>query len=429
MKRSSAVALVAGILLLGLLLMGCGLVTASVRLLSDPTPTRVAAAPQLSLRTPTPAALPEVRPEATVVAQVQPAAPAPAPITIAPGADTETEIYTEVYRRVSPSVVRIDNLTAVSSPRGSDTALPESQGSGWVWDANGHIVTNHHVVEGADRLMVTLADGVEVPADLIGSDIDSDLAVIRVDPGLVQLVPVARGSLDEVQVGQRAIAIGNPFGFDNSMTTGIVSALGRSIEAQSGYSIPLAIQTDAAINPGNSGGPLLNERGQVIGVNFLIRSAVASSSGVGFAIPINIVERVVPSIIETGAYEHSWLGVSGRTYSPAWAEALGFPVEVRGAYIMSVRQDGPARRAGLRGATTDTNIPLAADMSGIVYLQRGGDLVTAIDGQPVRTFDDILIYLESYKSPGDEVVLTVLRANQGERDLTVPLGRRPASGQ
>lgn len=429
MKRSSAVALVAGILLLGLLLMGCGLVTASVRLLSDPTPTRVAAAPQLSLRTPTPAALPEVRPEATVVAQVQPAAPAPAPITIAPGADTETEIYTEVYRRVSPSVVRIDNLTAVSSPRGSDTALPESQGSGWVWDANGHIVTNHHVVEGADRLMVTLADGVEVPADLIGSDIDSDLAVIRVDPGLVQLVPVARGSLDEVQVGQRAIAIGNPFGFDNSMTTGIVSALGRSIEAQSGYSIPLAIQTDAAINPGNSGGPLLNERGQVIGVNFLIRSAVASSSGVGFAIPINIVERVVPSIIETGGYEHSWLGVSGRTYSPAWAEALGFPTEVRGAYIMSVRQDGPARRAGLRGATTNTNIPLAADMSGIVYLQRGGDLVTAIDGQPVRTFDDILIYLESYKSPGDEVVLTVLRANQGERDLTVMLGSRPASGQ
>lgn len=429
MKRSGTVALVAGIMLIGLLLMGCGLVTASVRLLSDPTPTRVAPAPQLSLRTPTPDSRPEVRPEATVIVQAQPAVPAPAPITIAPGADTETEIYTEVYRRVSPSVVRIDNLTAISSPRGSDTALPESQGSGWVWDTNGFIVTNHHVVDGADRLTVTLADGVEVPATLIGSDIDSDLAVIRVDPALVQLAPVARGSLDEVQVGQRAIAIGNPFGFDNSMTTGIVSALGRSIEAQSGYSIPLAIQTDAAINPGNSGGPLLNERGQVIGVNFLIRSAVASSSGVGFAIPINIVERVVPSIIETGAYEHSWLGVSGRTYSPAWAEALGFPVEARGAYIMSVRQDGPARRAGLRGATTDTNIPLAADMSGIVYLQRGGDLVIAIDGQPVRTFDDILIYLESYKSPGDEVVLTVLRANQGERDLVVTLGRRPASGQ
>lgn len=429
MKRSGTVALVAGVLLMSLLLMGCGLVTASVRLLSDPTPTRVAPAPQLSLRTPTPDSRPEVRPEATVIVQAQPAVPAPAPITIAPGADTETEIYTEVYRRVSPSVVRIDNLTAISSPRGSDTALPESQGSGWVWDTNGFIVTNHHVVDGADRLTVTLADGVEVPATLIGSDIDSDLAVIRVDPALVQLAPVARGSLDEVQVGQRAIAIGNPFGFDNSMTTGIVSALGRSIEAQSGYSIPLAIQTDAAINPGNSGGPLLNERGQVIGVNFLIRSAVASSSGVGFAIPINIVERVVPSIIETGAYEHSWLGVSGRTYSPAWAEALGFPVEARGAYIMSVRQDGPARRAGLRGATTDTNIPLAADMSGIVYLQRGGDLVIAIDGQPVRTFDDILIYLESYKSPGDEVVLTVLRANQGERDLVVTLGRRPASGQ
>ena len=309
----------------------------------------------------------------------------------------------------------------------SEQALPASQGSGWIWDANGYIVTNHHVVEGADALSVTFADGVEMPAELIGSDPDSDLAVIRIDSSLVQVFPVERGRLDEIAVGQRAIAIGNPFGYDNSMTTGIVSALGRSIESQTGYSIPLAIQTDAAINPGNSGGPLLNERGQVIGVNFLIRSAVASSSGVGFAIPINIVERVVPSLIETGSYQHAWLGISGRTYSPAWAGALDFPEEARGAYIMSVRQDGPAGRAGLRGGSQNTNIPLAAGANTVIYLQRGGDLIVGIDDQPVTTFDDILIYLESYKSPGDRVDLHILRAGQNERTLSVTLGNRPAA--
>ena len=309
----------------------------------------------------------------------------------------------------------------------SGEALPESQGSGWIWDTNGYIVTNHHVVDGADALAVTFTDGVELPAELIGSDADSDLAVIRIDATLVQLAPAERGRLDEVVVGQRAIAIGNPFGYDNSMTTGIVSALGRSIESQTGYSIPLAIQTDAAINPGNSGGPLLNERGQIIGVNFQISSAVASSSGVGFAIPINIVERVVPALIETGRYRHAWLGVSGRTYSPAWADALGFTEDARGAYIMTVRQDGPAGRAGLRGASRDTDIPLAAGMSGIIYLQRGGDLIVAIDDQPVSTFDDILIYLESYKSPGDKVELRVVRAGQDEQTLTVTLGDRPAA--
>jgi 2-alkenal reductase len=253
------------------------------------------------------------------------------------------------------------------------------------------------------------------------------LAVVRIDPSLVQLLPAERGRLEEVVVGQRAIAIGNPFGYDNSITTGIVSALGRSIESQSGYNIPLAIQTDAAINPGNSGGPLLNDRGQVIGVNFLIRSPVRSNSGVGFAIPINIVERVVPALIERGEYKHSFLGVSGRTYSPAWAEALGLPADARGAYVMTGRPDGPSRRAGLRAGSEDTNIPLAAGMGTVLYLQRGGDLIVGIDDQPVNTFDDILVFLESYKSPGDEVQLHILRpGEQGEQTLTVTLGERPA---
>lgn len=434
MRRSGTLAFVVALLALTFALTGCGLVTTSVQLLSDTdaTPTRVVRPTRLALATPLPREQAENPPaqapsQLMVPAPVQQEAPAPVTIAIAPGADAETEIYTAVYRKVSPSVVRIDNLTAVSRNLRSDQALPVSQGSGWIWDTNGYIVTNHHVVEGADALSVTFTDGVEMPAELIGSDPDSDLAVIRIDASLVQVAPVERGRLDEVAVGQRAIAIGNPFGYDNSMTTGIVSALGRSIESQTGYSIPLAIQTDAAINPGNSGGPLLNERGQVIGVNFLIRSAVASSSGVGFAIPINIVERVVPALIETGRYEHAWLGISGRTYSPAWADALGFPEEARGAYIMSVRQDGPAGRAGLRGATRNTNVPLAGDASGIVYLQGGGDLIVGIDDQPVATFDDILIYLESYKSPGDRVELRILRAGQGERTMSVTLGNRPAA--
>ncbi len=434
MRRSRTLAFVVALLVLGLALTGCGLVTTSVQLLTDKdaTQTPILRPTRLPLATPVPREqgqepAAQAPAQLAVPAPAQPAAPVPAPITIAPGADPETEIYTAVYRKVSPSVVRIDNLTTVSQNLRTDETLPESQGSGWVWDTNGYIVTNHHVVDGADALSVTFADGVELPAELIGSDVDSDLAVIRIDSTLVQVAPAERGKLDEVVVGQRAIAIGNPFGYDNSMTTGIVSALGRSIESQTGYSIPLAIQTDAAINPGNSGGPLLNERGQVIGVNFLIRSAVASSSGVGFAIPINIVERVVPSLIETGKYHHAWLGISGRTYSPAWADALGFSVDVRGAYIMIVRQDGPAGRAGLRGASRNTNIPLGADVSGLVYLQRGGDVIVGIDGQPVTSFDDILIYLESYKSPGETVELRILRAGQGEQSLTVTLGDRPAA--
>jgi 2-alkenal reductase len=440
MKASRTLGLIVGLVILSLTLMGCGLVTASVRLMTEPTATpRARQTLPLATRTP---AQPQAQEGAATAAPLatQPesgaipgqgqgeAQPGQAQQNLpVPSADqSEARVFTAVYQKVSPSVVRIDNLTSISAGGANDEALPESQGSGWVWDTNGFIVTNHHVVEGADELAVTFPDGVELPAELIGSDPDSDLAVVRVDPSLVQLVPTERGRLEDVLVGQRAIAIGNPFGYDNSITTGIVSALGRSIESQSGYSIPLAIQTDAAINPGNSGGPLLNDRGQVIGVNFLIRSASRSNSGVGFAIPINIVERVVPSIIETGDYKHAYLGVSGRTYSPAWAEALGFPADVRGAYILEVRQNGPARRAGLRGGTEDTDIPLAAGMGQVLYLPRGGDLIIGIDNQPIRTFDDILVYLTSYKSPGEDVELRILRAGEGEQSIIVRLGERPA---
>jgi 2-alkenal reductase len=352
----------------------------------------------------------------------------PVSIDIAAGADLETEIHKAVYRKVNPSVVYIANLARVSSGS-NDATVPESQGSGFVWDVAGHIITNNHVVEGADALQVTFADGTVVPATVVGRDPDSDLAVITVDAKLVSLAPVSQGDIEAVQVGQRAIAIGNPFGLVGSMTTGIVSAVGRSVMAETGYNIPLAIQTDAAINPGNSGGPLLNERGEVIGVNFQIRSDDRANSGVGFAIPINIVQRVAPALIADGAYRHAWLGVSGQTYSPAWAEALGFTVDLRGAYILGVVNGGPAARAGLRAGSVNTDIVLGADTGGLRYLPGGGDLVTAVDGRSVKTFDDVLIYLESTKSPDETVTFSVLRPGEGTLQIPVKLGTRPRSTQ
>lgn len=408
-------------LVFGLALMGCGLVSPLVRLISEPaaTPTpRVVE--RIVVATPTPTTR-----SAPVAPAQPPAAPESKPIIIPEGADVETQIYEAVYRKVNPSVVRIVNLTRIASDGQTEGAVPEGEGSGFVWDTLGHIITNNHVVAGADAIQVTFADGIQLPAELIGTDPDSDLAVVKVDPSLVALIPVEQGRIEEVVVGQRAIAIGNPFGLAGSMTTGIVSAVGRSVQSQTRYNIPLAIQTDAAINPGNSGGPLLNERGQVIGVNFQIQSAVRSNSGVGFAIPINIVQRVAPALIQDGIYKHAWLGISGQTYSPAWAEALGFPADARGAYVIAVRADGPSDRAGLRGATRNTNIIIDMDTSGPIYLQSGGDLITGIDDRPVKTFDDLLIYLESERSPGDRVVLTVLRSDGKETRLNVTLGERP----
>ena len=254
--------------------------------------------------------------------------------------------------------------------------MPESSGSGWVWDTKGHIVTNNHVVEGADQLNVTFADGVVAPAQVVGTDAGSDLAVIQVDPSVVDLVPAEQGQIADVKVGGRAIAIGNPFGLVGTMTTGIVSAIGRSLNSDpqnsTSFNIPQVIQTDAAINPGNSGGPLLNESGQVIGVNFQIRSDSGASTGVGFAIPINIVQRVVPALISKGSYQHAYMGIRGQTYSPAWAGDLGLPTNARGAYVIDVVDGGPASRGGLRGAAAgDTNIALGVDQGGHRLPSRG----------------------------------------------------------
>ncbi len=355
------------------------------------------------------------------------ATPAPAVIVnVQPGANSESVILETVYRKVNPSVVQVINLVQNSRLRNS-TAIPQGEGSGFVWDRLGHIVTNDHVVSGASKLQVVFADGTALDAQLIGTDPDSDIAVIKVDPQLASLTPVELGDMAEVQVGDMAIAIGNPFGLEGTMTRGIVSALGRTIPSQTSFSIPEAIQTDAAINPGNSGGPLLNERGQVIGVNDQIQSSSGTNSGVGFAIPVSIMERVVPALIRNGRYEHAYLGMSGGAYTRAWAEALGLPADVKGIYVLSVTANGPVARAGLRTGTANTEIALGTSRTGTTYLQRGSDLITAVDGRPVTRMDDLLVYLEEQTAPGQTIKLTVLRDGV-QQTIPVQLEARPSQG-
>lgn len=356
-----------------------------------------------------------------------------APIQIVPGSDVETDVLTAIYEQVNPSVVNITLFgragdqtipgIPLPTPENPDELVPIGQGSGFVWDAEGHIVTNAHVVEGADQVQVTFADGTYAMAEVVGSDLDSDLAVVKVDPTHAPLVPITRGNMDEVRVGQRAIAIGNPFGYANTMTQGIISAIGRTISSLTAFNIPSVIQTDASINPGNSGGPLLNAIGQLIGVNAQIETGGTSraNSGVGFAIPVSIVERVIPALIDTGVYRHAYLGLSGSTFTPFCATALGIDPELRGAYVQEVADGGPSAAAGLRGGSRPTN-------SSVCPPDAGGDLIIAIDDQPVTRFDDLLVYLELHASPGDTVTLTVLRDGQ-EVQIPVELGRRPTRTQ
>jgi S1-C subfamily serine protease len=297
-------------------------------------------------------------------------------------------------------------------------------GSGFVWDTNGHIVTNNHVVEGADKIEVIFSDGTTVSAELVGADPDSDLAVLRVDAPAGLLNPVEIADSEQVKVGQLAVAIGNPFGLDGTMTVGIVSAVGRTMAAAdaqiggSGYSIPNIIQTDAPINPGNSGGVLVNDAGQVIGVTAAIESPVRANAGIGFVIPSSIVLRVVPSLIENGSFEHPYLGISGLSLTPDLAKAMDLDESQRGALVAEVVTGGPAEKAGLRGSEKSVEIEGQS-------INVGGDVITAIDGEPVREMDDIIAYLGSKTVVGQEVTLTVLRDGQ-ETSVTVTLEARPA---
>jgi len=332
-----------------------------------------------------------------------------------------------LYARVLPAVVSIRVIRPEEDLAGSSSAREEysqGQGSGFIVDAVERIVvTNNHVIEAAELIEVVLCDGSILRAQVLGADPDSDLAALRVD-GDAALSEVVLGDSDAVRVGQRAIAIGNPFGWQGTMTVGIVSGLGRTLslghaaEEVGGarFSIPQMIQTDAAINYGNSGGPLLDGQGRVIGVNTAMSSVTGVSGGVGFAVPINAVKRVLPMLIAEGSYAYPWLGISGTDVQPVHVEAMNLPVE-RGALVTEVVAGGPADLAGLRGS--DGEVDYYGATASV-----GGDVIIAVDGEPVRRFDDLLTYLVEHAAPGDRVVLTFVR-DGAEDTIEVTLGRRP----
>ena len=321
-----------------------------------------------------------------------------------------------LYEMYSPGVVSLQYNSAEGS----------GQGTGFVIDKEGHIVTNYHVASDIDQLEVHFSSGLKVYGDVIGSDMDSDLAVIKVDVDPDELVPLPLGDSDQIKVGQMVVAIGNPYGLSGTMTVGVVSARGRVLDsmrqtsAGTYYSSGDTIQTDALINPGNSGGPLLNLNGEVIGVNRAIQTAGLSvsgdaiSTGIGFAISSNVVRKVVPSLIEKGSYEYPYLGMTSySSMSLAMIEVLELP-QSTGAYVSSVVKGGPADVAGIRGGMVQSSVQ---------GLYKGGDLIIAVDGQPIKDFSELMSYMVVNKNPGETITFTVLRNGQ-TIDVDVLLGFR-----
>jgi len=292
-----------------------------------------------------------------------------------------------------------------------------SQGSGFVYDNLGHIITNAHVVDGANKATVTFLDGSQYDAEIIGKDKFTDIAVIKVSEKPRLLHPLQIGDSSQLRVGEQVAAIGNPFGLSGSMTSGIVSQMGRLLPSQdSGFSIPDVIQTDAAINPGNSGGPLLNLRGEVVGINTAIQSSSGEFSGIGFAVPSNTAIKIVPSLIEDGEYHHPWIGITGQDIGPELAKVLDLK-QAKGFLIITVVDGSPADKAGLKGVTATQVI------DGKEY-PADGDIIISVDDKEVRKISDILIHLQREKSVGDTMVLGVLR--DGEfMHISLELVERP----
>ena len=316
----------------------------------------------------------------------------------------------QLYTAASPGVVSIYvNQTGVQSQSGA--------GSGFIYDQQGHIITNNHVVSGADLIVVDYANGFQSTAELIGTDDDSDLAVIKADEVPQEAHPLPLGRVQDVDVGQWVVAIGNPFGLKTSMTLGITSAKGRAIPSgTTPFSIPEAIQIDAAVNPGNSGGPLLTLDGKVVGVNAQIASGgTRTNAGVAFAIPVSTVKQVIPALIENGSYQWPWLGIRGTSVNYFVQEANNLPSQ-NGAYIVEVVPDSPAAEAGLQGGAQ------SASVNGL-EAPVGGDVITAINGQPVDNFNDLLILI-SKQAPDAEVELTLLRDGE-EQQVMLQLAPRP----
>jgi len=287
----------------------------------------------------------------------------------------------EIFEQSESGVVR------VNVQREAQVIGASSVGSGFVFDTFGRIITNSHVVADAKKIVVTFLDGRSYNAQLVGADPFTDIAVVKVNAEQTQFHPISLGDSSRLKVGEQIAAIGNPFGLSGSMTSGIVSQLGRLLPAQdSGFSIPDVIQTDAAINPGNSGGPLLNMEGKVVGINTAIQSATGEFTGVGFAIPSRTLMKIVPTLIQDGEYNHPWLGISGRDIDPDLANILNL-TDAKGFLIIIVIEDSPASKAGLHGSIETKEI------DGVDY-PIGGDIILSVDGKEVRQIDDILIHLQ-----------------------------------
>jgi S1-C subfamily serine protease len=332
----------------------------------------------------------------------------------------------EVYRRVSPGVAFIQaqrkqepSLLNPFGGGGSGVAT----GSGFVIDQDGHVLTNAHVVNGATKIQVTLGRSDSSPpvsAEVVGRDPSTDIAMLKVDAPADQLHPLSLGNSGQTRVGHPVVAIGNPFGLDRTVTSGIVSALQRQIKAPNGFAIDNVIQTDAAINPGNSGGPLLDANGQVIGINSQIESPNGSGNvGIGFAVPINTAREVVQQLLEHGEVQHAFLGISGTDMTPQIANVLNLSVD-QGALVQSVTPGGPAAEAGVEGGSGDANVTV-----GGARIRPGGDVITAIDGRPVQTMTDVISTVNS-RQPGDSVELSLVNGSE-RRTVTVTLGDRPAN--
>ncbi len=319
-----------------------------------------------------------------------------------------------VYEKVADGVVNVTS-TAIQMDFFFNAIPAEGTGSGSMIDTQGHIMTNHHVVADAKKLEVTLADGSKWPAKLVGYDPDNDLAVIKIKAPREKLKVIAMGDSRNLKIGQKVLAIGNPFGLQRTLTTGIISSLGRTIRSDAGTLIEDVIQTDAAINPGNSGGPLLNSDGEIIGINSAILSPTGGNVGIGFAIPVNAAKRVVPELISKGYVTYPWIGATIQSLIPEMAKFLRLKIE-RGAMIAEVVKGGPADKAGLKGGNQRVRV-------GNTILLAGGDIVVKVDQHEVKINDEFIHYIRE-KRPGDTILLKVFRKDSFI-DVKVTLGERP----
>src|SRR5919107_1694269 len=325
---------------------------------------------------------------------------------------------TELYELVEKSIVQVTKTSPPANPLGPDKENSTSLGTGFIYNDTGYIVTNNHVVENAPFLDITFINGDRYTANITGTDPFSDLAVIKINENLTDLPKaLVIGNSSKLRIGDQVVAIGHPFGLESSMTTGIISQIGRLLSIdEKGFSIPNAIQTDALINPGNSGGPLLNMKGQVIGMNTAtFMSDTSGFSGIGLAIPSNAITRIVPALIEKGNYTHPWLGLTAATLTSDLAESVeGLERNFKGILVDSIVKDGPADKAGVNGSITDQ------------YGERhGGDIITAVDEHNVIQMEDFISYLEEQKKVGDKITLTIYRNGQF-LDLEMTLQERPS---